>query len=238
MREKVVFFCALLLLSSSSHAQFRAGVKGGANLSNILMNINGVELETYESRVGIHGGLMVEYMFSRHFGMQSELLYSYCGSTIVPEKFKQWFDVGEGLTAEGFVNMHLFLVPVYLKTKLDLGRNVKLYLMGGGFTALAAAANQNIRLSNGSESLNLKWSLYESQVNIMGQKQDNAHLQRRWNAGLAAEVGIEIMDRLTIGGGFRQTLTNMAALRYRSSYSDIHSTTKMWMVTFSAGYFF
>jgi len=50
--KKIILSVAMVLIAVSSFAQFRAGVKGGANLLNINMNTGGVELEIYESRMG------------------------------------------------------------------------------------------------------------------------------------------------------------------------------------------
>jgi hypothetical protein len=238
MIKKIICFTALLLLAAPSFAQFRTGVKGGGNMSNVLVNMNSVEMEAYEPRMGIHGGVMAEYMFTSRFGLHSELVYFYSGATIVPEKYGQWYAVDNSLSMNGYMDMHLFQLPVYAKAKFALGGNVKLYVMGGGFASFAASGNQNIRLSDGRESIKVKWSLYESYVRIMDEESSNAHLQQRWNVGLAAETGVEIMDGLTLGVGFRQVLNNMSAFGYQMGQSLFRASTKMWTATVSAGYFF
>lgn len=63
----------------------------------------------------------------------------------------------------------------------------------------------------GEQPLKLKWSLYEPSVCVFDQDESNIHLKLRWNAGLAAETGIEIKNSITAGIGFRQTLNNMVA---------------------------
>jgi hypothetical protein len=242
MIKKIICFMALLLLAAPLFAQFRIGVKGGGNKSNLLRNMNGVKMEIYEPRMGIHGGVMAEYMFTPRFGLHSELLYFYSGATIVPEKYRrlyypQWPYVESSL--DGYMDMYLFQLPVYAKAKFALGRNVKLYVMGGGFVSFAVSGNQNVRDLSYSDYGSLgkhKWSLYEPYVRGMDYECLSDHLQQRWNVGLAAETGVEIMDGLTLGVGFRPVLNNMSAYGRLTGRNTF--TTKMWTATVSAGYFF
>ena len=113
MEKRAIYFILLLFIASPSFAQFRAGVKAGANMSNITMNMSGVELEIYEPRAGFHAGLMAEYMFSRYFGLHSELVYVYSGATIDPEKYLQGLELPEGTSIEGYVSMHTLQLPLY-----------------------------------------------------------------------------------------------------------------------------
>lgn len=228
----------LFLLVAPSFAQFRAGVKGGGNLSNIHMDMSGVELEIYEPRMGVHAGFMAEYMFTPHFGLHADPAYFYSGATINPGKYMQGLEVPEGVSLDGYVSMHTFQLPLYLKTKFALTGNYKFYVMGGGFASYSPSANQHVRTSFEQESMKVKWSLYESTIRILDQEESNVYMQHRWNMGLAAEAGVEIKDRITAGIGFRHVLNNMAAFGYFSGGGTIKPTTKMWTATVSVGYFF
>ena len=141
----------LLLVATSSHAQFRAGVKGGANLSSIDMSMQSLELEIYKPRVGFHAGLMAEYMFSRHFGLHTELMYFNSGANIDADKYLQGVETPEGVEMEGHVSMNTFQLPLYVKTKFMLANNLQLYVMGGGFATYSPEANQHIRWIGGGE---------------------------------------------------------------------------------------
>ena len=239
MARKIICLTTLLLSATFVFAQFRTGIKGGGNLSNVQMNINGIELDSYDPRPGIHAGFMAEYMFGAHFGLHAELMYFNSGANINPEQFKKWFDVSEDISVTGSLNMHTFQLPLYLKTKFKISPTVKIYLMGGGFATYALKADMFEKLTlEGEKPLKLKWSLYEPNVRIFDQDESNVHLQQRWNAGLAAETGIEIMNRITAGIGFRQVLNNMAAYGIMSGSGSIKPTTQMWTATFSVGYYF
>ncbi len=228
----------LFLITASAFAQFRTGLKVGGNLSNTNMNIGGVELEIYKPRMGVHAGFMAEYMFGAHFGLHSELMYFYSGSTINSEKYTQGMEVPEGVSLEGFVDMHTFQLPVYVKTKFNLSDNTKLYIMGGGFATYTPSANQHVKTSYEGESMKVKWSLFEPQIRILDSEESNVYMQQRWNVGLAAEIGAEVMDKLTVGVGFRHVLNNMAAFGYLVNGGSIKPTTKMWTANVSVGYFF
>ncbi len=234
----MMYIAALLLMSVTAFPQFRTGVRGGGNLSNITMNMSGVDLEIYEPRMGIHAGFMAEYMFGAHFGLHSELMYVYSGATINSQKYMQGLEVPEGVSLEGYVDMHTFQLPLYLKTKFAVTPDIKLYVMGGGFATFAPTANQHVRTFYEDESMKVKWSLFDPKIRILHLEESNVYMQQRWNAGLAGEIGAEVMNNLTIGVGFRHVLNNMAAFGYMVGGGSIKPTTKMWTATLSVGYFF
>ena len=231
-----IFF--LLLIATPTFAQFRAGLKAGANLSNMNMNMSSVELEIYEPRAGFHAGVMAEYMFSRYFGLHSELMYVYSGATINPEKYLQGLEVPEGTSVEGYVSMNTIQLPLYAKVKFTLPDGLKIYGMAGGFATYAPAADQHIKLSQGGESMKVKWSLYDPNIRILDQEESNVYLQQRFNGGIALEAGMEFSQGLTAGIGFRQVLNNMAAFGYMVGGGSVKPTTKMWTATLSVGYYF
>ena len=234
MRKVTVAVLLMLFVVTSSHAQFRVGAKGGANLSNIDMSMQNLELEIYKPRVGFHAGLMAEYMFSSHFGLHTELMYFNSGANIDADKYLQGVETPDGVEMEGHVSMNTFQMPLYLKTKFMLANNLKLYVMGGGFATYSPEANQHVRLKEGAESMKVKWSLFDPKIKIMDEEESNIFMQQRFNAGVAVEAGIE-MDRMIVGVGFRQVLNNMAALGY---FGVGKPTTKMWTANLSVGYYF
>lgn len=232
------FILLLLLIATPSFAQFRAGLKAGANLSNMNTNMSGVELEIYEPRAGFHAGVMGEYMFSRYFGLHSELVYVYSGATIDPEKYLQGLEVPEGTSVEGYVSMNTIQLPLYAKAKFTLPNRLKIYGMAGGFATYAPAADQHVRITQGGESMKVKWSLYDTKIRILDQEESNVYMQQRFNAGIALEAGVELSQGLTAGIGFRQVLNNMAAFGYMVNGGSVKPSTKMWTATLSVGYYF
>ena len=234
MKKITLSVLVLLLVATSSHAQFRVGVKGGANLSSIDMSMQSLELEIYKPRVGFHAGLMAEYMFSRHFGLHTELMYFNSGANIDADKYLQGVETPEGVEMEGHVSMNTFQLPLYVKTKFMLANNLQLYVMGGGFATYSPEANQHIRWIGGGESMKVKWSLFDPKIKIMGDEESNLYMQQRFNAGVAVEAGIE-MNQIVVGVGFRQVLNNMAALGLLGVGKP---TTKMRTANLSVGYYF
>ncbi len=234
MKKILVPVLLMLFVVTLSHAQFRTGVKGGANLSSIDMSMQSLELELYKPRVGFHAGLMVEYMFNRHFGLHTELMYFDSGANIDAEKYLQGVESPEGVEMEGHVSMNTFQMPLYVKTKFLLANNLQLYVMGGGFASYSPEANQHVRLSGEGESMKVKWSLFDPKIKIMDEEESNIYMQQRFNAGVAIEAGIEI-DRFVVGVGFRKVLNNMAALGYLGVGKP---TTKMWTANLSVEYYF
>ena len=234
MKKVILTVLLMVLVVSSSQAQFRAGVKGGANLSSIDMSMQSLELEIYKPRVGFHAGLMAEYMFSRHFGLHTELMYFNSGANIDADKYLQGVETPDGVEMEGHVSMNTFQLPLYVKTKFMLANNLQLYVMGGGFATYSPEANQHIRWIGGGESMKVKWSLFDPKIKIMGDEESNLYMQQRFNAGVAVEAGIE-MNQIVVGVGFRQVLNNMAALEIMGIGKP---TTKMWTANLSVGYYF
>lgn len=237
--RKTVLLLALISCTATAAAQFRWGVKGGANLSNVNMNINSIELACYKPRPGFHVGFMSEYMLSKHLGLHAELTYFNSGAGINAEQYKRWFDVPESISLKGYLNMYTFQLPLYVKTKFGVSSGTRIYLMGGGFVSYASKADISQKISlPGEAPLALKWSLYEPNVRVFNNTSSNAHLQRRWNVGVAAETGVEFNKNFTFGIGFRHVLNNMAALRYITDSGILNVTTQMWTATLSLGYCF
>lgn len=238
MKLRILILFLMCITSISTFAQFRSGVKGGANLSSINFNMRGVDWDIYEPRMGINAGLLAEYMFNRSIGVQSELNYYYSGANINSARYTQGLDIPEGLQQEGYLDMHTFQLPVYLKTIFPISTNLKIYIMGGGFASFSPSAYQHIKQSFEGQSMKYKWSLFDNKIIVLDLEEDNVYMQQRWNVGLAAEAGVELNERVTIGLGFRRILNNMAAFGYLLGGSTIQPTIKMWNASISAGYFF
>ena len=234
MKKITLVVLLVVFVATSSEAQFRAGVKGGANLSSIDMSMQNLELEIYKPRVGFHAGLMAEYMFSQHFGLHTELMYINSGANIDSEKYLQGVETPEEVSLEGHVNMHTFQIPLYLKTKFMLTNNIKLYAMAGAFASLTPNADQHIRMKAEGESMKIKWSLFDPKIQIIDEIETNIYMQQRYNIGAAVEAGIE-MDRLVVGVGFRKILNNMAGMEILGVGKP---TIKMWTANLSVGYYF
>ena len=80
--------CALLVVSTT-HAQFRFGVKGGVNIANATFNNDVYKLDNV---TGFHLGPVVEGMFGKGgIGLDAAILYSQKGFKTEPETVKNAF---------------------------------------------------------------------------------------------------------------------------------------------------
>lgn len=238
MRLKSILIVLLLTTTAfCAQAQFRVAVKGGGNLSAIPMTLNGVELEIYDPRPGFHGGLMGEYMFSHRFGLSTGLLYCNSGANIDPDKYLQGTDQPDGFSMEGYVSMHTLQLPLYAKIMFDLPGRLQYYFLAGGFASYAFKADQHVKQTQDGESVKVKWSLFQPEIRVMGETEDNVFMQQRFNAGIALETGVEIGRQATVGIGFRHVLNNMAAFGYLVNGQSVKPDIRMWTVSLSLGYY-
>lgn len=238
MRPKNIL--VVLMLATfvfNAQAQFRVAAKGGCNLSAIPMTLDGVELEIYDSRPGFHGGLTGEYMFSHRFGLSTGLAYYNSGAVIDPDKYLQGSELPEGFSLEGYVSMHTLQLPLFAKIMFDLPGRLQYYFMAGGFASYAFKAEQHVKQTQDGESVKVKWSLFEPEIRVMGETEDNVYMQQRFNAGIALETGVEINRQVTVGVGFRQVLNNMAAFGYQMNGQSVKPDIRMWTVSLSLGYY-
>lgn len=68
--KKIIVFFVLLTAFYAGHAQLRAGVKAGLNVSNIAGG------EDYRSKTGLHFGAFANLKMTSNLSVQGELLYS------------------------------------------------------------------------------------------------------------------------------------------------------------------
>lgn len=239
MKKSILFFGLFAVLSFPVFSQFNMGVKVGGNLSNIHINMNSVELGIYEPRIGFHGGLMFDYMFTDKFGLQTELMYVNSGATINPTMYLKGADMPSGVSLKGHLSMNTIQVPLSLKTKISISNTgISLYGMLGGFASYSPATNQQVTIYNSEETIKLKWSIFDEMIHLPNNTEYNVYMQQRFNVGITLEAGIDIANRTTIGAGFRQVLNNMAAFGYTVNGITFKPTTKMWTANLSIGYYF
>lgn len=83
MKNIFVISIFLFFLSGSAVAQLKGGLKGGGNVTNIIVtNSSGYFGEsTFDTRMTYHFGSYVQNTFSKHFGYQIEMLFSNKGYT-------------------------------------------------------------------------------------------------------------------------------------------------------------
>jgi hypothetical protein len=101
----IALFTALLFAGPASAQNFNLGVKGGLNIYEIY-NDNNVD---YNTKPGLHLGLLGHIHLTDRFALQPELMYSGQGSQ---------FMVG---TVENKLNLHYLNVPLLIQFMFDNG---------------------------------------------------------------------------------------------------------------------
>jgi hypothetical protein len=93
----------VLLIATFSQAQIIYGIKGGLNLSDVVINnITNPDVEAaYKVKAGLHAGAFVSVDGENDFGLAVELLYS-----------------NKGVNALNRINLHYVVIPILLRYKL------------------------------------------------------------------------------------------------------------------------
>lgn len=96
-------FILLLFLPSGSFAQTEYGIKGGLNLSDIVMTnyINPDVESDLNLKLGLHAGVFLNGMVNEKLGMAAELLYS-----------------DKGVKANSNIHLHYITIPLILQYQL------------------------------------------------------------------------------------------------------------------------
>ena len=80
--SKLIITLLFLAGATAANAQFKAGLRFGGNLSNIITDEEDFK-ERINEKIGFHGGITAEYMFSPSIGIQTAILYSEKGSKLL-----------------------------------------------------------------------------------------------------------------------------------------------------------
>ncbi len=86
MKKIFLFVAGFFLVATVSQAQIKFGAKGGVNISNIDIEVEGISISP-DALTSFHVGVMAKYQFSEQFGIQPELVYSAEGAEIESDKF-------------------------------------------------------------------------------------------------------------------------------------------------------
>lgn len=170
------FFVAAILTAGTIKAQHvNLGIKGGLNLYTIKNN-NGVK---YDTKAGVHTGLLAHIHITREFAVQPELLYSAQGAKYtsngaetklrlgylnIPVMFQYMFDNGFRIEAGPQVGLLLSAKSVSGNTKTDFKNNLKkvdfALGIGTGYihqsSGLGFDARYNVGVSNINENSSVK----------------------------------------------------------------------------------
>ena len=133
--SKLIITLIFLAAATVANAQFKAGLRIGGNLSNIMTDNEDLDYFNNE-KIGFQGGITAEYMFLPSVGIQTAILYSEKGS-----KFKIYdinTEIDEGNSHyKVYVNAMLGYVemPLHAVYKLSLGKASRLTISAGPYIA-------------------------------------------------------------------------------------------------------
>jgi hypothetical protein len=148
MKKLALVLLAGITFATAANAQFKFGVKAGANFSNV----NGDGVSGTNTLVGFNGGVFVDLPLAEHLSLQPELVYA-------GEGFKATETINTtnytGTFTENYIN-----IPVLLKYRFPMG----LFIETGpqvGFLMSAKAKLSGVSADNKSayKSTDFDWAL-------------------------------------------------------------------------------
>ncbi|EGK00650.1 porin family protein [Dysgonomonas gadei] len=239
--KKNLLLVLFIMAVCSANAQFRFGVTAGGNVSKITMedglgNNNGL----YKSRIGFQGGAVAEYMFSDVFGLQTRLLYTQNGSNMDKERLSEGMrmtneeEIPEGMTMGGRTIYNQIQLPLYAKVKYPIAPGLDIYGLFGGFAGYIFDGKAKMEAKLNGVTQSFTWDLFDVQIFDGQSTEINPYYTKRWNAGLAVELGFELSDKMFLGVGYKRILTEMSAY----SIAGYRLKTHLDDFSLSAGYFF
>lgn len=100
MKNFLLILFALFSYAVNGIAQVQFGIKGGLNLSDVVINnyINPDAESDFDTKAGIHGGVFASTDLNEKFGLSAELLYS-----------------NKGVKAHSRINLHYINLPLLLQ---------------------------------------------------------------------------------------------------------------------------
>lgn len=203
--KKLTFVLLLLSVAMVSNAQFRYGIKAGANYSDLSVTSGATSatlIKLVDAIPAWRAGFVVQYRLS-DFSFQSELMYSVEGGDLLntnPGSAKLADLVGSGTTVA--YRSHNLVIPLNLQYGRDFG-NVHLYAFAGPYVSflLSGSINGETKLWNdvqktwgfnkvdlglgfgvGAELKNLQLTLrYDLSGTEIGKKATNSHVTTNLN---------------------------------------------------------
>ena len=220
--SKLIITLLFLAGATAANAQFKAGLRFGGNLSNIITDEEDFK-ERINEKIGFHGGITAEYMFSPSIGIQTAILYSEKGSKLLFLDTETSIEDGRALYKVyltpklGYIEM-----PLHAVYKLPLGAASSLTFSAGPYIGygvtekikmhydlkftgdITKESKKETRESLDEFTENMEKGLNE---NIVLFKEDGILTPFDFGAGLS--VGYELLQRFEIKAGMDMGLKNI-----------------------------
>lgn len=187
----------MLTISMGSYAQI-FGVKGGLNLSNLLMKDDeDTYSDDFKMKTGFHAGLTAEFPVTESFSFETGLLLSTKGFRISEEETY----LGETETYEGKLNLLYLDIPFTAKAYYDLG-GAMIYGVFGPYAGIGLSGKTKVESTYGGESEtdeeNIKWGSDEAEDDL-----------KRVDFGLTVGAGVELSS-VQVGLNYNLGLANIS----------------------------
>ena len=213
--SKFLFVILISLLCFQSYAQ-TFGIKGGLNLSNMLMEEDGETWsDDFKMKPGFHIGGVVDFPFTDLLSLETGLILDTKGFKAKEE--------GSGYSYKETLNLYYLDIPVILKVGFDVGSNVRIFGDAGPYIGVGLSGKvKSVYEDQGSEETDeekIEWG-----------NTDDDHL-KRLDYGLTFGGGVEI-SAFVIGISYDLGLANISA------YTDYETKIKNRVLKIYFGYWF
>jgi outer membrane protein W len=190
---KLLSIVVVLTLSAESYAQI-IGVKGGLNLSNMIMKDDeSTYSDDFKMTPGFHVGPTAEFPISDMLSFETGLLLSTKG-------FKME-ESGDGYEYSGNFNLFYVDVPLTVKAAYDVG-SFKVYGAVGPYVGVGVSGKTKYKITYGGESQT------DTEVVEWGSDPDTDDL-KRLDYGAVVGAGVEI-NAIQIGATYGLGLANIS----------------------------
>jgi hypothetical protein len=201
--KKLILFLVIVLPQFSAIAQdFRYGVKGGVNFSDI--SGNDLDKNSHRYKLGWHTGIMVNIkpIANTYFSVQPELIYSRKGYENYSSPF-EFTDQGNKLTARegGLVWLNYLDLPIMLNFKTGF----LIFEIGPQFSYLVGARDESLT----------RYTFNDTEVTVPNDRFDKSGVNK-FDVGIATGLRLESSNGVALGLRF-----NQGFIKLQNSVTDI-----------------
>ena len=212
MKTKSFTVAIICLFAITANAQLSVGVKGGLNVSSIE------EYGEYslDSKAGFHGGIMMQYMFTKNWGVESGLYYSLMGGKEKEKDYDDRFIDDYKASA----NPSYLQIPLYAIYKFNVVPGLSLYPSAGLYLGYGLSGEFSVKGTVADTSINVDTDFFNDDANKFD---------------LGAGVGLNLqINRIVFGLGYEQGLMKINKKDFPREDEDAYNSN----VKLSVGFLF
>ena len=216
MKTKLIYAIAFTLLVQVANAQM-IGLKGGVNMSNMAMSIDGT---TYSpnSMTGFHFGPVIDFTLNKSFSLNTGLLYSLKGYDL---KNVSDATMENASPLNGKAKLSYFDIPVNLAFKIPISSKFKFFIQAGPYMAMGIGGTIKKPSSATNNPIPIQ-DIYSYSI------------LAKTDYGVGAGAGFEI-GRMVYSVNYNYGLRN---LNYEPYTHNVKGTLNVTSLEFSVAYMF